>query len=74
MKFFLIEAYGGPAGTDGQIHRFGVRADSLNEAIAMVRNNPKAAHCTHFELVEEGSGSAGAESGIAVSGSDLKQR
>lgn len=37
MKLFVIEAYGGPHETDGQIVHFAVRADTAAQAINFVR-------------------------------------
>ncbi len=53
MKLFLIEAYGSATSTDGQIHHFTVRADSLEDAIDLVRQDPEGQGFRHFDLIEE---------------------
>jgi hypothetical protein len=53
MKLFLIEAYGGPTGTDGAIHHFTVRATSLDQAIGLVRNSDEGGRFGRFDLIEE---------------------
>ena len=53
MKLFLIEAYGGSQGTDGAIHHFTVRADALDQAIALVRESEQGSSYSRFDLIEE---------------------
>ena len=53
MKLFLIEAYGGPQGTDGHIRHFTVRADGFDDALALVRESPEGQRFKHFDLIEE---------------------
>ena len=53
MKLFLIEAYGGARGTDGKIEHFTVRAGTLDEAIALVRQSADGNRFGHFDLIEE---------------------
>lgn len=53
MKLFLIEAYGGPSGTDGAIQHFTVRANALDEAIALVRQSEDGGRYGRFDLIEE---------------------
>jgi hypothetical protein len=52
MKIFVIEAYGG-AHSDGPICHFTVQAESLNEALELVRQTPRATALDRFEVVEE---------------------
>ncbi len=52
MKLFLIEAYG-LKGTDGAIHHFTVRANSLDQAIALVRESGEGSRYGQFDLIEE---------------------
>jgi hypothetical protein len=53
MKLFLIEAYGGPTGTDSKIEHFTVRARTLDEAVDLVRHSAEGGRFGHFDLVEE---------------------
>jgi hypothetical protein len=52
MKIFMIEAYGGEH-TDGPICHFTVQAESLNDAVELVRQSPRAKNLDRFEVVEE---------------------
>lgn len=53
MRSFVIDAYGGPQGTDGGVVRFTVHADSIDEAIEDIRGTSGGQHYDRFELVEE---------------------
>lgn len=68
MKLFLIEAYGGPAATDGKVEHFTVRASSLDEAIALVRQSAEGSQYRNFDLVEERAEFPAEEPGILESG------
>jgi len=52
MKIFVIEAYGGEH-TDGAICHFTVQAESVNQALDLVRATPRAQKLDRFEVVEE---------------------
>ncbi len=52
MKMFTIEAYGGPH-TDGPIARFTVHAQSVGEAVDLVRRSPQGDRFGRFEVVDE---------------------
>jgi hypothetical protein len=52
MKMFVIEAYGG-VHADGPICRFTVLAETLNEAVDLVRETPRAQGLDRFEVIEE---------------------
>jgi hypothetical protein len=53
MHIFVIEAYGGPARTDGVIRHFTVQAESAEEAVQIVRESPRGLSFQHFEIVSE---------------------
>ncbi len=53
MKLYLIEGYGGTHGINGKIHHFTVRADELEDAVALLRASEEGAHYRHFDLIEE---------------------
>jgi len=58
VKLFLIEAYGSARGGsahggNGKIHHFTVRADALENAIALVRCSSAGSDYRHFDLIEE---------------------
>ena len=53
MRLFLIEAYGGPQGADSHIQHFTVRANALEDAIALVRGSSDGARYERFDLIEE---------------------
>lgn len=53
MKLFTLEAYGGPRRTDGPIAHFTVHADSVDEAVELVRRSAHGHRFDHFEVVEE---------------------
>ncbi|HTY67318.1 MAG TPA: hypothetical protein VMH36_11745 [Alphaproteobacteria bacterium] len=53
MRLYLIEAYGGPAPTDGKIEHFTVRAANLDSAIALIKRDPEGSRYRTFELIEE---------------------
>ena len=53
MRIFVIEAYGGPGRTDGAIARFAVHADSLDQAINVIRHSAGGHDYNRFEMVEE---------------------
>jgi hypothetical protein len=62
MRMFTIEAYGGPHTTDGPITRFRVHADSIAEAVDLIRRGRRGHRCGRFEVVDE---SAEFEGGVA---------
>lgn len=64
MKLFLIEAYGGPRGTDSRIHHFTVRANTLDQAIALARQSEEGARYERFDLIEESAEFKGDAPGI----------
>ncbi len=68
MKLFLIEAYGGPSGTDGKIEHFTVRASTLDEAVALVRQSADGGQFRHFDLIEESAEFAADEPAILEAG------
>ena len=68
MKLFLIEAYGGPQGTDGHIRHFTVRADGFDDALALVRESPEGQRFKHFDLIEESAEFEADEAGIIEAG------
>jgi hypothetical protein len=53
MKMFVIEAYGGRQSTDGPIARFTVHAESIDEAINLVRHSTLGGRFDHFDVMEE---------------------
>jgi hypothetical protein len=53
MHIFVIEAYGGPARSDGAIRHFTVQAESADEAVAIVRQSPRGQPFERFEIVSE---------------------
>lgn len=53
MKLFVIEAYGGKDSTNGHIHHFMVQADTLDDAIALIKENARPAQYARFDVVEE---------------------
>jgi len=53
VKLFLIEAYGNARGGNGKIHHFTVRADALENAIALLRRSSAGSDYRHFDLIEE---------------------
>lgn len=53
MKLFTIEAYGGPQSTNGPIAHFTVHADSVDEAVELVRHSGGGHRFHRFEVVEE---------------------
>ena len=52
MKIFVIEAYGGKH-SDGPICHFTVQAESVDQALELVRATPRAQSLDRFEVVEE---------------------
>ncbi len=68
MKLYLIEAYGGSRATDGKIQHFTVRAASLDEAIALVRENAEGSQFRNFDLIEESAEFPSDEPGIVEAG------
>lgn len=68
MKLFLMEAYGGPTGTDGKIEHFTVRAATLEDAIALVRHSTEGGRFRHFDLIEESVDFPADEPGIIEGG------
>ena len=53
MKIFVIEAYGGPETTDGPIVHFTVQAESVDEAVSLVRRSKSAQRFERIEVVGE---------------------
>jgi len=53
MKMFTIEAYGGQQSTDGPIAHFTVHAESIDEAINLVRLDALGRRFAHFVVMEE---------------------
>lgn len=53
MKMFTIEAYGGRETTDGPIAHFNVQAETIDEAINLVRRSARGHRFAHFEVMEE---------------------
>lgn len=53
MRMFTIEAYGGPHSTDGPIAQFTVHADSIDEAVDLIRRSPQGHRFGRFELLDE---------------------
>jgi hypothetical protein len=53
MKMFTIEAYGGSRTTDGPIARFSVHAESVDEAVDLIRRSPQGDRFGRFEVVDE---------------------
>ncbi len=53
MKMFTIEAYGGPHTIDGPIARFTVHAESVGEAVDLIRHSPQGDRFGRFEVVDE---------------------
>ncbi len=68
MKIFVIEAYGGKQTTDGSIAHFTVHADSLGDAIDLVRQSSHGRRYAHFEAVEETGEFDAEEPGIIAEG------
>ena len=63
MRMFVIEAYGG-ASTNGTIAHFAVNADSVADAIDLVRRSGSGQRYGRFALVEESEESAADQPGI----------
>ena len=53
MKMFTIEAYGGRETTDGPIGHFNVHAETIDEAINLIRHSRFGQRFAHFEVMEE---------------------
>jgi hypothetical protein len=53
MRMFTIEAYGGPHTTDGPIARFTVHAESVGEAVDLIRSSPQGQRFGRFEVVDK---------------------
>jgi hypothetical protein len=68
MKLFLIEAYGGTQGIDGGIRHFTVRAGTLDDAIALVRESEDGRRYKNFDLIEESAEFHGDEPAILEAG------
>jgi hypothetical protein len=51
MHIFMIEAYG-EGSTDGAIHHFTVQAETLDEAIDIVRRSAQGQRCQRFDATE----------------------
>jgi hypothetical protein len=64
MRIFLIEAYGGKEAIDGAIHRFTVQAETLDEAMHIVRRSAAGQRYNRFEAVEETGEFEAGEAGI----------
>ena len=67
MKLFLIEAYGGSR-TDGAIHHFTVRANTLDEAMTLARQSKEGGRYGRFDLIEESAEFKADEPGIIEAG------
>ena len=68
MRIFMIEAYGGKESTDGAIHHFGVQAETLDEAIDIVRQSARGRRYERFEATEETAEFEAGEPGIISEG------
>ncbi|MGE5540507.1 MAG: hypothetical protein ACM30I_17960 [Gemmatimonas sp.] len=66
MRMFMIDAYGGAAGTDGGIHHFGVQAETAEEARELVRSSATGERFTRFDVVEIGDEFEGDEAEIVA--------
>ncbi len=53
MKMFTIEAYGGRQTTDGPIAHFNVHAETIDEAINLIRQSRLGQRFARFEVMEE---------------------
>ncbi len=53
MRIFMIEAYGGEGSTDGAIRHFTVQAESLDEAIEIVRHSRLGQGYQRFDATEQ---------------------
>jgi hypothetical protein len=53
MRMFTIEVYGGPHTTDGPIARFAVRAESIAEAVDLIRRSPQGHRFGRFGVADE---------------------
>jgi hypothetical protein len=53
MRIFVIEAFGGREATDGGIARFTVHADTVDEAIDVIRHSATGQRYDRFEVIEE---------------------
>jgi hypothetical protein len=68
MRIFVIEAYGGKGLTNGPIAHFTVSAESLGEALDLLRQS-NADRFARFDVVQEGEEFEGEERRILEQGS-----
>ena len=68
MRIFVIEAYGGQASTDGAIRHFTVQAESLDEAIEIVRRSRLGQGYQRFDATEQTGEFEAGEPGIISEG------
>jgi hypothetical protein len=68
MRIFMIEAYGGKGSTDGAIHHFSVQAETLDEAIDIVRRSAQGQRYQRFEATEQTGDFEAGEPGIISAG------
>ena len=68
MRTFIIEAYGGQGLTNGPIAHFTVSAETLDEALALLRQS-NVDRFARFDVVQEGEEFEGEERRILEQGS-----
>lgn len=68
MKVFVIEAYGGKQTTDGSIAHFTVCAESVDDAVAIVRQSNRGLRYDRFDVIEETAELRSDEPGIIAEG------
>ena len=68
MRIFVIEAYGGKGLTNGPIAHFTVSAESLDDALDLLRQS-NANRFARFDVVQEGEEFEGEEQRVLEQGS-----
>ncbi len=53
MKLFVIEAYGGKGAVNGPIGHFTVLAETLGEAVELIRSSASGGSSDRLEVIEE---------------------
>jgi len=67
MRIFIIEAYGGKGLTNGPIAHFTVSAETLDQALELLRRG-NTDRFARFDVVQEGEEFEGEEQGIIGQG------